>query len=334
MSISGTHISRTFDLHDADQRILFGQNNHTIRLIESQFDAKLVARGDTILIEGEKPEVENVLRLLQDIVTRVSQGYEVSEQYLFYAIGMVKEEGRGPAELLNDKGNGPVAPLFAPRTVGQKEYLGAIERNDIVFSIGPAGTGKTFLAVGQAVADLRAKRKNRIILVRPAVEAGETLGFLPGDIKAKVDPYLRPVYDALHELLPADKISRMLDLGIIEICPLAFMRGRTLNNSFVILDEAQNTTIAQMKMFLTRLGEGSKAVVTGDITQIDLDKSVPSGLVKIQHILTGIKGIEFVYLTARDVVRHRLVQDIIRAYERFENRGKGKEPGKGSKGTV
>ena len=334
MSISGTHISRTFDLHDADQRILFGQNNHTIRLIESQFDAKLVARGDTILIEGEKPEVENVLRLLQDIVTRVSQGYEVSEQYLFYAIGMVKEEGRGPAELLNDKGNGPVAPLFAPRTVGQKEYLGAIERNDIVFSIGPAGTGKTFLAVGQAVADLRAKRKNRIILVRPAVEAGETLGFLPGDIKAKVDPYLRPVYDALHELLPADKISRMLDLGIIEICPLAFMRGRTLNNSFVILDEAQNTTIAQMKMFLTRLGEGSKAVVTGDITQIDLDQSVPSGLVKIQHILTGIKGIEFVYLTARDVVRHRLVQDIIRAYERFENRGKGKEPGKGSKGTV
>jgi len=334
MSISGTHISRTFDLHDADQRILFGQNNHTIRLIESQFDAKLVARGDTILIEGEKPEVENVLRLLQDIVTRVSQGYEVSEQYLFYAIGMVKEEGRGPAELLNDKGNGPVAPLFAPRTVGQKEYLGAIERNDIVFSIGPAGTGKTFLAVGQAVADLRAKRKNRIILVRPAVEAGETLGFLPGDIKAKVDPYLRPVYDALHELLPADKISRMLDLGIIEICPLAFMRGRTLNNSFVILDEAQNTTIAQMKMFLTRLGEGSKAVVTGDITQIDLDQSVPSGLVKIQHILTGIKGIEFVYLTARDVVRHRLVQDIIRAYERFENRGKGKEPGKRSKGTV
>lgn len=334
MSISGTHISRTFDLHDTDQRILFGQNNHTIRLIESQFDAKLVARGDTILIEGEKPEVENILRLLQDIVTRVSQGYEVSEQYLFYAIGMVKEEGRGPAELLNDKGNGPVAPLFAPRTVGQKEYLGAIERNDIVFSIGPAGTGKTFLAVGQAVADLRAKRKNRIILVRPAVEAGETLGFLPGDIKAKVDPYLRPVYDALHELLPADKISRMLDLGIIEICPLAFMRGRTLNNSFVILDEAQNTTIAQMKMFLTRLGEGSKAVVTGDITQIDLDKSVPSGLVKIQHILTGIKGIEFVYLTARDVVRHRLVQDIIRAYERFENRGKGKDPGKGSKGTV
>ena len=334
MSISGTHISRTFDLHDVDQRILFGQNNHTIRLIESQFDAKLVARGDTILIEGEKSEVENVLRLLQDIVTRVSQGYEVSEQYLFYAIGMVKEEGRGPAELLDDKGNGPVAALFAPRTVGQKEYLAAIERNDIVFSIGPAGTGKTFLAVGQAVADLRAKRKNRIILVRLAVEAGETLGFLPGDIKAKVDPYLRPVYDALHELLPADKISRMLDLGIIEICPLAFMRGRTLNNSFVILDEAQNTTIAQMKMFLTRLGEGSKAVVTGDITQIDLDRSVPSGLVKIQHILTGIKGIEFVYLTARDVVRHRLVQDIIHAYERFENRGKGKGPGKGNKGAV
>ncbi|NMC42333.1 MAG: PhoH family protein [candidate division Zixibacteria bacterium] len=326
MSITGAHIARTVDLRDVDQRVLFGQNNVRLRLIESQFDVKIVARGETVSLEGEKTEVENVVRLLEDVITRLRQGHEVTEQYLFYAIGMVKEEGRGPAELLGDRANG--APLVTPRTVGQKEYLEAIEKHDIVFAIGPAGTGKTYLAVGHAVAELKAKLKNRIILVRPAVEAGESLGFLPGDIKAKVDPYLRPVYDALHELVPAEKIAKMIDLGIIEICPLAFMRGRTLNNSFVILDEAQNTTIAQMKMFLTRLGEGSKAVITGDITQIDLDKNVPSGLVKIQHILTGIKGISFVYLTSRDVVRHRLVQDIINAYERYEHRSRPKGPGK------
>jgi phosphate starvation-inducible PhoH-like protein len=236
---------------------------------------------------------------------------------------MVREEGRGPAEILNEKPEGAAAALIVPKTVGQKEYMQAIEKNDIVFSIGPAGTGKTFLAVAQAVAELKAKRKTRVILVRPAVEAGESLGFLPGDIKAKVDPYLRPVYDALHELLPAEKISKMIDLGIIEICPLAFMRGRTLNNSFVILDEAQNTTIAQMKMFLTRLGEGSKAVITGDITQIDLAEHVPSGLVRIQQILAGVKGIIFIYLTSKDVVRHRLVQDIINAYERYERGTQG-----------
>ena len=210
----------------------------------------------------------------------------------------------------------------------QKEYLEAIDNFDIVFSIGPAGTGKTYLAVARAVAELRSKRRKRLILVRPAVEAGETLGFLPGDIKAKVDPYLRPVYDALHELMPAEKIAKMIELGIIEISPLAFMRGRTLNNSFVILDEAQNTTVAQMKMFLTRLGEGSRAIITGDITQIDLDKKIPSGLVKIQHILKGVKGVKFIYLSDKDVVRHRLVQDIIRAYDRYEKRIKGKGKGK------
>ncbi|MDD4052863.1 MAG: PhoH family protein [candidate division Zixibacteria bacterium] len=328
MSVTSTHITRTIDLRDVDQRVLFGQNNLQLRLIESQFDVKIVARGDTVVIEGEKLEVENVVRLLEDVITRLRQGHEVTEQYLFYAIGMVKEEGRGPAELLGDRANGG-APLVTPRTVGQKEYLEAIEKHDIVFAIGPAGTGKTYLAVGHAVAELKAKLRNRIILVRPAVEAGESLGFLPGDIKAKVDPYLRPVYDALHVLVPAEKIAKMIELGIIEICPLAFMRGRTLNNSFVILDEAQNTTIAQMKMFLTRLGEGSKAVITGDITQIDLDEKVPSGLVKIQHILTGIKGISFVYLSSRDVVRHRLVQDIINAYERYENSPRPKGSGKG-----
>jgi phosphate starvation-inducible PhoH-like protein len=258
------------------------------------------------------------------MVSRTNTGHELSERYLLYAIDMVKEEGRGPAEILNEKGNGGALALIRPKTVGQKKYLDAIESHDIVFSIGPAGTGKTYLAVAQAVAELKAKRKNRVILVRPAVEAGESLGFLPGDIKAKVDPYLRPVYDALHELIPAEKISKMIDLGIIEICPLAFMRGRTLNNSFVILDEAQNTTISQMKMFLTRLGEGSKAVITGDITQIDLDRNITSGLVKIQQILAGLKGIVFIYLSSKDVVRHKLVQDIIDAYARYENKSRGK----------
>ncbi len=325
MTTTRNHIIRSLDISDLDQRILFGQSSIYIRLIESQFDVKIIARGETVIIEGRRPAVENVIRLLEDMIARMRMGHELTERYLIYAMDMVKEEGRGPAEILNEKADGVAATLIKPKTVGQKEYLNAIEKYDIVFSIGPAGTGKTFLAVAQAVAELKAKRKSRIILVRPAVEAGESLGFLPGDIKAKVDPYLRPVYDALHELMPAEKITKMIGLGIIEICPLAFMRGRTLNNCFVILDEAQNTTIAQMKMFLTRLGEGSKAVVTGDITQIDLDKKVPSGLVKIQQILAGVDGIVFTYLTVRDVVRHRLVQDIIDAYERYERRSTGRK---------
>lgn len=324
MTIAGDNSIQSVDISSVDQRILFGFNGIHLRLIESQFNVKIVARGDTVMIEGPHDEVENVVRLLEDMISRVRMGNELTERYLIYAMDMVREEGRGPAEILNEKGDGAALALIKPKTVGQKTYISAIEKNDIVFSIGPAGTGKTFLAVAQAVAELKAKRKGRIILVRPAVEAGESLGFLPGDIKAKVDPYLRPVYDALHELLPAEKIAKMLTLGIIEICPLAFMRGRTLNNSFVILDEAQNTTLAQMKMFLTRLGEGSKAVITGDITQIDLDKKIPSGLVKIQHILAGIDGIVFTYLSSKDVVRHRLVQEIINAYTRYENRTSGK----------
>jgi len=325
MTTAGKNNIRSLNIADIDQRVLFGHNGINIRLIEAKFDVKIVARGDTVVVEGSRVEVDNVLRLLEDMIMRTSLGHDLSEQYMYYAIDMVKEEGRGPAEILNETSIGKAESLTRPKTVGQKKYLDAIENNDIVFSIGPAGTGKTYLAVAQAVAELKARRKNRIILVRPAVEAGESLGFLPGDIKAKVDPYLRPVYDALHELMPAEKISKMIELGIIEICPLAFMRGRTLNNSFVILDEAQNTTISQMKMFLTRLGEGSKAIITGDITQIDLDKNIVSGLVKIQQILADIKGIVFIYLSSKDVVRHRLVQDIIDAYARYENRLRGKK---------
>jgi phosphate starvation-inducible PhoH-like protein len=256
-------------------------------------------------------------------MNQLKKNRKLSERYVLYAISMVKQEGIGP---FNDLQVGSIVTSIVtrerikPRTVGQKDYVKAIESADLVFSIGPAGTGKTYLAVAMAVAALKKRMVARVILVRPAVEAGESLGFLPGDIRAKVDPYLRPVYDALHDMLSAEKIRKLMEMGIIEIVPLAFMRGRTLNNSFVILDEAQNATVAQMKMFLTRLGENSRAVVTGDITQIDLDDEKASGLVQIQKMLKGVKGIEFVYLTERDVVRHRLVQEIIKAYERYESR--------------
>jgi len=315
-------ITRTYSIEGIDPRLLFGQNDIYLRLIEDAFDASIFARGDVITIEGDPEEVGQIYDLFSDLTTRIKQGNFITEQYLNYSIEMVKEGQGGPATAMADDvtGNGTLFKNIRPKTLGQKQYLNAIEENDIVFSIGPAGTGKTYLAVGVAVGALKEKKIKRIVLVRPAVEAGESLGFLPGDIRAKVDPYLRPVYDALHEMMPAEKIKKLIELGIIEIVPLAFMRGRTLNNTFVILDEGQNTTPAQMKMFLTRLGEGSRAIITGDITQIDLDRSKSSGLVVIQKILTGIKGIKFVYLSDKDVVRHALVQKIIRAYERFEKR--------------
>jgi phosphate starvation-inducible PhoH-like protein len=315
--------SKKIDIGDVDQRLLFGQSGSFLRLIESQFDAKIVARGDSINLKGDEKEVALVEALFSDLISHLRKNKELSERYVLYAISMVKQNGIGP---FNDLQVGSIVTSIAtkesikPRTVGQKNYVTAIERYDIVFSIGPAGTGKTYLGVAMAVSALKQKRVGRVILVRPAVEAGESLGFLPGDIRAKVDPYLRPVYDALHDMLSAEKIRKLMEMGVIEIVPLAFMRGRTLNNSFVILDEAQNTTVAQMKMFLTRLGVNSKAVITGDITQIDLDDKKASGLVQIQRILEGLKGIEFIYLTEKDVVRHRLVQEIIKAYQKYENR--------------
>jgi phosphate starvation-inducible PhoH-like protein len=313
---------KKIDLGDVDQRILFGQGGSFLRMIESQFDAKIIARGDKVIIQGDEKEINQLEALFNALLTHLRKNNELSEKYLLYAISLVKEEEEGSPD--NLQVSSLVTSIFTkeviqPRTVGQKEYVQAMEEYDMVFSIGPAGTGKTYLAVAKAVAALKSKEVSRLVLVRPAVEAGESLGFLPGDIRAKVDPYLRPVYDALHDMLSADKIRRLMELGIIEIVPLAFMRGRTLNNAYVILDEAQNTTVAQMKMFLTRLGVGSKTVITGDITQIDLVDKRSSGLVQIQKILSGIEGIEFVYLTEKDVVRHKLVQDIIRAYERFES---------------
>jgi phosphate starvation-inducible PhoH-like protein len=267
--------------------------------------------------------VEKAASLFADLIARLKSKQTITEQYILYSLSRIESNGLGPAGELEAKAviTSIAKEAVQPKTIGQKDYLAAMEGCDIVFAIGPAGTGKTFLAVAKAVADLKAGKVNRIVLVRPAVEAGESLGFLPGDIRAKVDPYLRPVYDALHELLPAEKIQKLIEIGVIEIAPLAFMRGRTLNRCFVILDEGQNTTSAQMKMFLTRLGVGSKAVINGDVTQIDLENKKSSGLVVIQKIVETVKGITFVRLTEKDVVRHRLVTDIIKAYERYENRG-------------
>jgi phosphate starvation-inducible PhoH-like protein len=312
--------AKTISLEGLDSRLLFGQNDVFLRAIERAFASSIVARGNKIVIEGDSEEVAKVVSLFNDLIARIGQGAFITEQYLNYAMEMVKDGVGGPAEIIAEGqvNNAGMKRPIRPKTVGQKLYIEAIEQNDIAFVIGPAGTGKTYLAVAEAVAALKNREVNRIVLVRPAVEAGESLGFLPGDIRAKVDPYLRPVYDALHEMMAAEKIKKLIDLGVIEILPLAFMRGRTLNNTFVILDEAQNTTPAQMKMFLTRLGEGSHAVITGDVTQIDLPEKKNSGLVVIQKILAGVEGVKFIYLTDKDVVRHPLVQKIIRAYERYE----------------
>ncbi|KAA3636790.1 MAG: PhoH family protein [Calditrichaeota bacterium] len=315
-------IQKQFQIDEIDPRLLFGQNDIFLRYIESSFNCKIIARGDRVMLEGEPEEVDKIMNLLNDFVTRIKQGNFLTDQYVNYALGMVKENGYGPADQLSTSEllTSSLKKIIKPKTVGQSQYVDAVSNNDIVFSIGPAGTGKTYLAVAMAVAELKAKRVNRIVFTRPAVEAGESLGFLPGDIRAKVDPYLRPVYDALYDMLPPDKTRKLLELGVLEIAPLAFMRGRTLNDAFVVLDEAQNTTNAQMKMFLTRIGENSKAVITGDITQIDLEDRRKSGLVKVQKVLKNIKGISFIYLTEKDVVRHKLVQKIIAAYEKQENK--------------
>jgi phosphate starvation-inducible PhoH-like protein len=313
--------TRAFNVEGIDQRLLFGQADSFLRTIESHFDVRIVARGDRVTIEGNPLAVDQVVRVLNDLVHRLRQGDYITDQYLHYAIAMVLENGEGPAESISTEAllTSALKKVIKPKTIGQTKYVEAVDRHDIVFSIGPAGTGKTYLAVAMAVAELKAKHVNRIVFCRPAVEAGESLGFLPGDIRAKVDPYLRPVYDALYDMMQPDKIRSLLEVGIIEIAPLAFMRGRTLNEAFVVLDEAQNTTSAQMKMFLTRIGEKSKAVITGDITQIDLPDKHTSGLVRVQKILAGIPGISFIYLTEKDVIRHQLVQSIIKAYERHES---------------
>ena len=305
---------------------LFGSFDENIRLIESEFSVSVVSRGSELKIQGDEENCALAQRAVNGLLTLVSKGETLGEQNVRYVISLVKE---GNDDKLSQVGGDCVCitakgkPVKA-KTLGQKKYIEAIKNNTIVIGVGPAGTGKTYLAVAMAVSAFRAKEVNRIILTRPAVEAGEKLGFLPGDLQQKVDPYLRPLYDALFDMLGPESFQRYQERGNIEVAPRAYMRGRTLDDSFIILDEAQNTTTEQMKMFLTRLGFNSKIVVTGDITQIDLPDGKRSGLVDIIKILKNIDDIQTVRFSEKDVVRHRLVQDIIKAYEKYEEARKRK----------
>ena len=299
---------------------LFGTRDENIRVLESGLNVTASLMNDSLEIEGAESDVIRAASILEDYVALVKEGQSFANGDLNSYLRVVTADPEVTLRSLVHSGRQRNfgKKTLAPKTVNQRRYVDAIERNDLVFGVGPAGTGKTYLAVAMAVSALLNKRVSRIVLTRPAVEAGERLGFLPGNLQEKVDPYLRPLYDALYDMLDADKLERFLEKGIIEVAPLAFMRGRTLNDSFVILDEAQNTTSEQMKMFLTRLGFNSKAVITGDITQIDLPASRRSGLVEALEIVSNIEGIGTVTFNERDVVRHNLVQRIIRAYEQYE----------------
>lgn len=300
---------------------LFGSFDENIKLIEKEFAVSIISRGSDLKIVGDAENVSFAVRAVNALLALINKGETLSDQNVRYAIGLVKEGNDDKlAKMATDtvcitaKGK----PIKA-KTIGQKKYCEAINKNTITFGVGPAGTGKTYLAVALAVTAFRAKQVDKIILTRPAVEAGEKLGFLPGDLQSKVDPYLRPLYDALFDMLGAENFQKYQERGSIEVAPLAYMRGRTLDDSFIILDEAQNTTPEQMKMFLTRLGFNSKMVVTGDITQIDLPAGKKSGLTKVMRILKNVDDIEICKFTQKDVVRHRLVQEIIKAYEKYEN---------------
>jgi phosphate starvation-inducible PhoH-like protein len=304
---------------------LYGAHDTNLKLIESLLDVEIRTQGADVIVEGQPANEQRAAHILEQLKKLLDEGHSLT-----------KGDVQTAAQLLVENPNLDLRDYFAkasqpsgarrrvnPKSVNQRRYLDAIERFDIVFGVGPAGTGKTYLAMAQAVTYLMAKKVTRIILARPAVEAGEKLGFLPGDLQEKVNPYLRPLYDALYDLMDTDRAARLLERGTIEVAPIAFMRGRTLNDAFVILDEAQNTTSEQMKMFLTRLGFGSKAVVTGDITQIDLPVGRVSGLVEALKVVRDIDGIGFVYFDERDVVRHKLVQQIVKAYDTFSNGAHG-----------
>jgi phosphate starvation-inducible protein PhoH and related proteins len=295
---------------------LLGQQDEHLRLVEAEFSGtEIHVRGNEITVAGSG--AEQVGRLFEEMVTLLEQGHRLDREHVGRTIEMVKADER-PSEVLGTTIlRAPNGRIVRAKSSGQRAYVAAARDNVVTFAIGPAGTGKTWLAVAMATEALQAKQVQRILLTRPAVEAGERLGFLPGDLMAKVDPYLRPLYDALHDLMDAETVQRLIERGTIEVAPLAFMRGRTLNDAFVICDEAQNTTPAQMKMFLTRIGFGTKAVVTGDVTQIDVPGG-SSGLVGVEEILRGIDGITFIRLGRRDVVRHRVVQDIVDAYDRAD----------------
>jgi len=301
-------------------RSLCGEQNTHLGLLEKKIGVSLNLRGNVVLLKGGDWEVELAEKVLNQLYGLLEADYPLYPNDVEYAVRILsgdrsadlKEIFKSEVYISSSK------KIITPKTINQKKYIDSIKKFDIVFGIGPAGTGKTYLAMAMAIASLAKKEVNRVVLARPAVEAGEHLGFLPGDLYEKVNPYLRPLYDALHDMMPFENASRLLEQGVIEVAPLAFMRGRTLNDSFVILDEAQNATPEQMKMFLTRLGFSSKAVITGDVTQTDLPKGKISGLIEAKGILEGIKGIRFVYFSREDVIRHRLVQKIIDAYEKID----------------
>ena len=301
-------------------RQLFGEHNNNLQRIAQATDVTINARGNTVFIKGDKIATALAGNILKQLYGLLKEGYPLHPNDIDYAVRTLSGDDRiNLKEIFLDKVYiTSKKNAVIPKSLAQKEYIDAIRKYDIVFGIGPAGTGKTYLAMAMAVSALSKGIVNRIILTRPAVEAGEALGFLPGDLAEKVDPYLRPLYDALHDMMRFEKAAALMEKGIIEVAPIAFMRGRTLNDSFIILDEAQNTTSEQMKMFLTRIGFNSKAVITGDITQIDLPSDKTSGLIESKNILHDIDGIQIVFFSKRDVVRHKLVQEIIRAYEELE----------------
>ena len=296
---------------------LFGVHDQNIKYLESLLDVQINGRGHNVTVDGDPKDVETVEQILQDFSALFAEGRQFNDKELREAFAQIAEDrAYSLRDYFTRSRFSPAGKKqVAPKSAMQRRYVEAIQKDDIVFGIGPAGTGKTYLGVAMAVQALMQKQVNRIVLARPAVEAGEKLGFLPGDLQEKVDPYLRPLYDALFDLVDYERVTRLLEKRVIEIAPLAFMRGRTLSDAFVILDEAQNTTSEQMKMFLTRIGFGSKAVITGDVTQIDLPTGKRSGLVEAERVLANIAGIEFIYFSDKDVVRHKLVQMIIKAYE-------------------
>ena len=310
---------------DVDLLPLLGRNDDHLRTLEAELDVQIVARGHEIVVKGDGGQVAKAERMLVQLAELVRAGTAVHGAEVRAALRILADDDQ--ADLKSIFSDAIVIPgrkkLIAPKSVNQRRYLESVRKNDLVFAIGPAGTGKSYLGVAMAVSALLRRSVTRIVLTRPAVEAGERLGFLPGDLYEKVHPYLRPLYDALYDMFDSEKVQALTEKGAIEIAPLAYMRGRTLNDAFIILDEAQNATTEQMKMFLTRLGFSSKMVVTGDITQVDLPSSKSSGLIEIQSILKGVPGIGFVYFDERDVVRHRLVSAIVRAYETYEAGGRG-----------
>ncbi|WP_304130657.1 PhoH family protein [Ignavibacterium album] len=315
-----TVVEKKITLSNVDLASLLGVNDANLNLLEDRFNASITVRGDVVSIKGVLEEVEAIEKILKEMIYVLNTTGKLNANDVETILNLTVEgkevvsENEFESIILYTKSD-----VVKAKTPGQKKYIQIAQKNDICFAIGPAGTGKTYLAVALAVSALKKGLVKKIILARPAVEAGESLGFLPGDFQEKIDPYLRPLYDALDEMLPSEKLRSYIEKGIVEIVPLAYMRGRTLNNAYVILDEAQNATALQMKMFLTRLGANSKAIITGDITQIDLPSKTKSGLIQAKEILQGINGVGFVYFDKEDVVRHKLVKDIINAYEKHSN---------------